>query len=185
MTEITELLEARDGRERPDLAAVFERLYFDLKRIAAARVSGGARDETISATGLVNEAYLKLVGAEQLSLESRKHFFACAARAMRQILIDRARIAQAGKRGAAFEHVTLEGCEAAAEPLALFDLDQALEDLEQIDPALRELVELRYFAGLSLPQIAELRAVSPRTAARDWERARALLRVRLDEIERR
>lgn len=179
MPEITELLAAEEGRDKPDLAAVFERLYADLKRIAIARVASLGPDETLSATGLVHEAYLKLVGAGQLSLNNRKHFFACAARAMRQILIDRSRVAQADKRGAGFERVTLEGCDAAADAPALHDLDRALDDLEQIDPELRALVELRYFAGLSMPQIAELRGVSLRTAARDWDRARALLRVRM------
>lgn len=179
MSEITELLAAQEGRDKPDLAAVFDRLYGDLKRIAIARVSALGPDETLSATGLVHEAYLKLVGAEQLSLSNRKHFFACAARAMRQILIDRSRNAHAEKRGAGFERVTLEGCDAAAEANGLDDLDRALEDLEGIDPELRQLVELRYFAGLSMPQIAELRGISLRTAARDWDRARALLRVRM------
>jgi RNA polymerase sigma factor (TIGR02999 family) len=180
MPDITELLTPREGRDGPDLAAVFEHLYADLKRIASARVAALAPDQTLQATGLVHEAYLKLVGARSLTLENRKHFFACAARAMRQILIDRSRIAHADKRGAALERVTLEHCDAVAPPPPLLDLDRALDDLEQIDPALRELVELRYFAGLSLPQIAELHGQSTRTAARNWERARVLLKLRLE-----
>lgn len=180
MADITELLAAGDDQGGPDLGAVFDRLYADLKHIALARVAALAADKTLSATELVHEAYLKLVGAESLSLTSRKHFFACAARAMRQILVDRARIAQADKRGGGLECVTLDRCNAAAAPPPLLDLERALQDLEQIAPTLRELVELRYFAGLSLPQIAELRGVSLRTAARDWERARALLKLRLD-----
>lgn len=179
MPEITELLAAQAGRDKPDLAAVFERLYGDLKRIAVARVAALGPDGTLSATGLVHEAYLKLVGAEQLSLENRKHFFACAARAMRQILLDRHRGAGAAKRGAGFERVTLEGIEGSSGGETLSDLERALADLERIDPGLAELVELRYFSGLSLPHIAELHGVSLRTAARDWERARALLRVRM------
>jgi RNA polymerase sigma factor (TIGR02999 family) len=177
MSDITELLAAQGG---PDLAAVFDRLYADLRRIAVARVADLGPGVTLNPTSLVHEAFLKLIGAERLTLENRKHFFACAAKAMRQILIDRGRIAGAEKRGAGLERITLERCEAEAEPPALFDLDRALNDLDQIDPALRELVELRYFAGLSMPQIAELQGVSLRTAGRDWERARALLRVRLD-----
>jgi RNA polymerase sigma factor (TIGR02999 family) len=180
MSDITALLAANAERDQPDLAAVFQRLYADLKHIAIARVAGLGPDETLTPTGLVHEVYLKLVGAQDLSLVSRKHFFACAARAMRQILIDRARIAHADKRGAGFERITLERCDAEAPLPPLLDLDRALGDLELIDPGLRELVELRYFAGLSLPQIAELRNYSLRSAGRDWERARALLRLRLD-----
>lgn len=180
MAEITTLLAGGSESGEPDLAAVFDRLYGELKRIAIARVAElGARD-TLSATGLVHEAYLKLVQADQLSLNSRKHFFACAARAMRQILIDRSRSAYAEKRGGDLERVTLSRCDAEAATPALLDLDNALNDLDQIDPSLRELVELRYFAGLSLAAIAELRDISLRTAARDWERARTLLQLRLD-----
>lgn len=181
MAEITELLERSEGRDGPDLAAVFDRLYADLKRIAIARVAQLAPDETLSATGLVHEAYLKLVGAAKLSLHSRKHFFACAARAMRQIVIDRSRIAHAEKRGDGLERVTLDNCDAIADNTDLLGIDQALDQLREIDPDLCELVELRYFAGLSMPEIAQLRDASLRTAARDWERARALLRVRIDQ----
>ncbi len=180
MSDITALLTANAERDHPDLAAVFERLYADLKQIAITRVAELGPEQTLTPTGLVHEAYLKLVGAEKLSLSNRKHFFACAARAMRQILIDRSRIAHAEKRGAGFRRITLESCDAEAALPPLFDLDRALDDLDQIDPALRELVELRYFAGLALPAIAELRGVSLRTAGRDWERARALLKLRLD-----
>ncbi len=180
MTDITELLKSCDGRDGPDLAAVFERVYTDLKHIAIARVGALGPAQTLSATALVHEAYLKLAGAQRLSLENRKHFFTSAARAMRQILIDRNRIAQAGKRGAGLQRVTLGEAEAVADDRALTDIDRALDELGQIDPDLRELAELRYFTGLSLPEIAELRGVSPRTAARDWERARSLLLASLD-----
>lgn len=178
-SEITALLATDGRRSEPDIAAVFDRLYAELKHIAVARMAGLGADETLTPTGLVHEAYLKLASAERLSLTDRKHFFACAARAMRQILIDRARIAHAEKRGAGWERITLEHCDAPAPPPALLDLDRALEDLREIDPALGELVELRYFAGLALPAIAKLHGVSLRTACRDWERARSLLQLRL------
>ncbi|MEZ5465871.1 MAG: ECF-type sigma factor [Lysobacteraceae bacterium] len=183
MSEITALL-GSDGDQQPDLAAVFDRLYADLKHIAIARVAALGHEQTLSATGLVHEAYLKLVGAEKLSLSNRKHFFACAAKAMRQILIDRDRRSRAGKRGDGLEPVTLaehsDEVDSLQEAVDLLDLDRALDELELIDPALRELVELRYFAGLPLPAIAELRDVSERTMAREWERARTLLRLRLE-----
>jgi RNA polymerase sigma factor (TIGR02999 family) len=179
MAEITELLKAQDGRDAPDLGPVFERLYADLKRIARARVGQLGPGDTLGATALVHEAFLKLASAEGLSLSNRRHFFTCAALAMRQILVDNARVANAGKRGAGLERVTLGHCDAAAPAVGLPDLDLALDDLDRINPDLRELVELRYFAGLSMPAIAELREVSLRTVARDWERARSLLQVRL------
>lgn len=179
MTEITELLQAQEGRESPDLSAVFERLYADLKRIAISRVGQLGPGQTLGATALVHEAFLKLAGAEQLSLTNRRHFFTCAALAMRQILVDHARIANADKRGAGLQQVTLGDCDAEAPAAGMTNLDQALDDLDRINPELRELVELRYFAGLSMPEIAELREVSLRTIARDWERARSLLQVRL------
>ena len=180
MSEITALLAGTGRGDKPDLSAVFDQLYVDLKRIAIARVGELGPNDTLTPTGLVHEAYLKLIAAEQLPLTSRKHFFACAARAMRQILIDRSRGAQAEKRGGGLERVTLSRCDAEPQAPALLDLDRALNDLEQIDPSLRELVELRYFAGLPLSAIAELWGVSLRTAARDWERARTLLQLRLE-----
>jgi len=179
MSEITELLAGGDAREGPDLAAVFARLYGDLKRLAEVRAAELAPEETLSATGLVHELFLKFSGAEQLSIQNRAHFFACAARAMRQIVIDRSRSLHAGKRGDGFDRVALEQAELWTDPVDLLELDRALVDVGRIDPALCELVELRYFAGLPMPRIAELRGVSLRTAMRDWERARTLLRARL------
>ena len=179
MADITEWLQLQEGRENPDLRPVFEQLYSELKRIAQARVAGLPRGHTLGATALVNETFLKLTGAERLSLTGRRHFFTCAALAMRQILVDHARIANAQKRGAGLDRVTLGGADAAAPGVGMTDLDQALDDLDRINPELRELVELRYFAGLSMPQIAELRGVSLRTVARDWERARSLLQIGL------
>jgi RNA polymerase sigma factor (TIGR02999 family) len=179
MTDITALLRDAQEGERPDLGPVFECLYGELKRIAQSRLAGHAPGQTLGSTALVHEAYLKLAACESLSLQSSKHFFACAARAMRQILIDRARVAGADKRGAGLQQVTLGNAVVVASDEEMLELDEALRDLARIDPVLSELVELRYFAGLSLPRIAELRGISTRTAARDWERARALLRVRL------
>lgn len=179
VADITEWLQLQEGREVPDLRPVFEQLYAELKRIAQARVAHLPRGQTLGATALVNETFLKLMGAERLSLTGRRHFFTCAALAMRQILVDHARIAHAQKRGADLERVTLGAEDVPAPEIGLVDLDQALEDLHRINADLRELVELRYFAGLTMPQIAELRGVSQRTVARDWERARSLLQVRL------
>lgn len=183
MSEITELLLAQQNAKQPQFAPLFEALYAELKRIAALRVRALGPNQTLSATALVHEAFLKLVDASQLALSSREHFYACAAQAMRQILIDHARARSADKRGGAMQQITLSGIESEQLDLDVLDLDRALCDLGEVDAALRQLVELRYFAGLTLEEIAELRGISLRTANRDWQRARALLALRLDQDE--
>jgi RNA polymerase sigma factor (TIGR02999 family) len=179
MGEITELLvQARDG-SRARLDAVFERLYPELKRLALARVRGG--EVTLSATALVHEAWLKLSGNERLELKDRHHFLACAARAMRLVVIDHVRAVQTLRRGSGTPSLTFDG-EALADHRdidRLLALDQALDALERIDPMQRELVELHWFAGLDFVEIAELRGVNERTVRRGWQRARAFLEARL------
>ena len=177
MTDITELLlRARDG-DRASLDRVFHALYPELKRIAAARV--GAHDRTLSPTVLVNELYLRFEG-KSLAVVDRRHFLACAARAMRGLAIDHARAAGADKRGGGLAPVTLtvEIADAASD-VDLLALDQALETLGAIDDELRELVELHWFAGLDFVDIAELRGVNERTVRRAWQRARAFLAAQL------
>lgn len=180
MEEITRLLQlARDGSPQA-MQAVFAQLYDELHAIARARAGRLAPGATLGATELVHETYLKLVAAD-LALQDRRHFLTCAARAMRQIMIDRARSASADKRGGAHAPITLQDAGGAALDLDVLDLDRALRDLAQIEPGLHELVELRYFAGLDMGEIATLRGVSERTNHRDWQRARALLALRLDD----
>lgn len=180
MGEITGILaEARDG-EPEKLEALFAALYPELKKLASWRAAGRAPDSTLTTTVLVHETYLKLVGARRLDLKDRKHFFACAGRAMRHILVDHARAAFADKRGSGIPPAELppELADPRRTPDWL-DLDRALDELDRIDPALRELVELRYFAGLSREETAVLLGCSERTVQRDWQRARALLYARL------
>lgn len=180
MGEITEILaEARDG-EPEKLEAVFATLYPELKKLASWRAAGRPRDSTLTTTVLVHETFLKLIGARQLDLQDRKHFFACAGRAMRHILVDHARAAFADKRGSGLSPVELPA--ELADPRQTpnwLDLDRALDELDRIQPALRELVELRYFAGLSRAETAALLDCSERTVQRDWQRARAFLHSRL------
>ena len=180
MGDITELLHAAKAGKAGSLDAVFASVYPRLRELAASRLGAQPGERTLSATALVHEAYLKLVDAERLDLVDRHHFFACAARAMRQILVDRARSRGAIKRGGPLEPLTLSHADelALAEP-ELLDVDAALDRLDAIDPALRELVELRIFAGLTLEQIAESSACSMRTVSRNWLRARALLLAQL------
>jgi RNA polymerase sigma factor (TIGR02999 family) len=181
MGEITELLvEARPG-DPAKLEAVFAALYPELKRLASWRASAHAGASTLTTTVLVHETYLKLVGAKHLELKDRRHFFACAGRAMRHILVDHARAALAEKRGGGAIQIELPTELADRRPTTdWIDLDRALYELDLVQPALRELVELRYFAGLSREETAELLACSERTVQRDWQRARAFLHARLE-----
>ena len=184
MGEITALLvDARTG-EPEKLEAVFAALYPELKKLASWRAAGRSRDSTLTTTVLVHETYLKLVGARHLELTDRKHFFACAGRAMRHILVDHARAAMADKRGGGVSPIELPAEVADRAPVTdWIDLDRALDELEEVQPALRELVELRFFAGLTREETAELLGCAERTVQRDWQRARAFLYARLDPNE--
>jgi RNA polymerase sigma factor (TIGR02999 family) len=179
MADITELLELSAGGDRAAINAVFERVYPELRRLAQSQLGRG--EHTLTPTALVHETYLRLFGASALTLQSRRHFFACAARAMRNILIDHLRAGGADKRGGGAIHVTLDNLEVlgSAPATQLLDLDQALDALEQIGPRLREIVELRFFAGLEFAEIAELLECSERTVFRGWQRGRAWLHARL------
>ena len=180
VSEITAILaDARRG-EPEKLEALFAALYPELKRLASWRAAARPRDSTLTTTVLVHETFLKLIGARHLDLQDRRHFFACAGRAMRHILVDHARSASADKRGGGLSPVELP--DDLADPQRTpdwIDLDRALDELDRVKPALRELVELRYFAGLSREETATLLDCSERTVQRDWQRARAFLHTRL------
>jgi RNA polymerase sigma factor (TIGR02999 family) len=155
----------------------FQALYAELRAAARRQLARGRPGDTLNTTALVHEAYLKLVQAEGAFWRDRGHFFALAARAMRQIAIDHARRAAAGKRGGDLVLVPLEDLDAPdlSRPRDLLALDAALERLEAMDPRLAHLVELRFYAGLTVEEAAEALAVSPRTIKRNWRKARAFL----------
>jgi RNA polymerase sigma factor (TIGR02999 family) len=159
--------------------ALFAAIYDDLRR--RARRLSHAAGATLSTTALVHETYLRLAGAE-LSLNDRAHFFALAARVMRQVLINAARERGAQKRGGDCMVVALDSEPAATDaPVAdLLGLDQALERLAAVDTRLVQVVELHFFAGLGFAEIGTLLGVSERTVSRDWRAARALLRQHLE-----
>jgi RNA polymerase sigma factor (TIGR02999 family) len=180
MPEITKLLEDLDPGDPEALEALFSILYQELKRMARRELSDHSAS-TLSPTALVNEAWMKLRGARSLPLESRRHFFACAATAMRQIAIDAARAAKAQKRGGDLVFVTLADSKDEQSSDELLALDDAMVELDAVDDGLRKLVELRFFAGLSLNAIADLTGRSVRSLHRDWARARAFLHARLTE----
>lgn len=181
MSEITTLLNAASAGDRSALDAVFERLYPELRRLAAAQIGGPER--TLSPTVLVNEAYLRLIGNATLSLNDRRHFLATAATAMRAVWVDHARRAFADKRGGGVAHAGLEFAEQVVAEggidVEILAIDQALSRLDAINPRQREIVEMRYFGGLEFGEIAELFGCSERTAKREWERARAFLYANL------
>lgn len=185
--EITRLLvEARAG-ERFTMDRLFARVYEELC-VTAHHLAARERSETLNTTVLVHEAYLKLVGGSPIELQDRRHFFSVAARAMRQIIVDHARRRRAWKRGGGLHRVGIEVADGAAdgpggEAEAVIDvlaLERAIEALEEADPQLARVVELRFFAGLSVEETGDLLGRSGRTVKRDWCKARAFLRYAMN-----
>src|SRR5262249_45409426 len=153
-------------------------VYDELRKLAAQKLAQEKPGQTLEATGLVHEAYLRLVDVDKVqSWNSRGHFFAAAAEAMRRILIENARHKGRKKHGGGCQRVELDGLELAVElPVDnLLALDEALDRLAERDAQAAKLVQLHCFAGLSIEQAAEVLAVSPRTSYRDWAFARAWL----------
>lgn len=182
--ETTRLLQAARAGDARAADLLFPRVYDELRRLAAAQMRRGHGSETIGATGIVHEAYLRLVSAEgACAWEDRSHFVAVAARAMRHILIDHARAQAAAKRGGRDRHLTLDPDRMGAgapDDETVLAVDAALDRLAEHDADLARLVELRFFGGLEVDEAAEAMGVSPRTAARMWTRAKAHLRVGMD-----
>ncbi len=181
MPDVTRILsEIERGNLSSD--ALMAAVYEELRRMAAAKMAKEADGQTLDATGLVHEAYLKLVG--QQSFESRKHFFGAASQAMRRILIDRARARKAIKRGGQRARIDQD-----VDQFGLTDqslerleaLDEALNRFEKLEPEKAELVKLRYFSGLKIREAAEVLGISTATADRHWAYARAWLQTALAE----
>ncbi|MCH9651652.1 MAG: sigma-70 family RNA polymerase sigma factor [Deltaproteobacteria bacterium] len=181
IAEITELLDRCREGDRAASDAVFAQLYPELRRIAAGKLFGS--DATVTPTVLVHEVYLRLTAGTALDVESRRHFYTSAAKAMRHVLIDQARRKAASKRGGDEQRVTFT--EGVADRLfddgSFLDLDRALKELATINGQGRQVVELRYFAGLTAIETAELLGISESTVKRQWKRARAFLVARLRE----
>lgn len=179
-TRTAELLDTAD-RGDTDPSATLDTLvpivYDQLRAIAHRQRAREAADQTLDTTALVNEAYLRLVDDTRVTRRGRAYFFGAAARAMRQILVDYARRRDALKRGGGMEVVTLEDRHAAVDGFAaeLLDLEAALQRLARHSPRQAQVVELRYFGGLEVGEVAELLRVSVRTVELDWAMARAWL----------
>jgi RNA polymerase sigma-70 factor (ECF subfamily) len=181
--DVTRLLAAASAGDPDAVPSLFEALYRELRQLAASTMRSERHDHTLQPTGLVHEAYLRL-SDEPLTLENRRHFFQAAAVAMRRILVEHARARGAQKRGGDARRLPLDEVDVAADGgLAHMDLaalDDALTRLAALDPRQARIVELRYFAGLTVEEAADVLALSPRTVKREWQMARAWLRRAID-----
>jgi RNA polymerase sigma factor (TIGR02999 family) len=175
--EITALLQAWNGGDFQALERLTPLVYEELSRAAKRCISHGQRNQTLQTTALINELYLKVVDLKRVSWQNRAHFFAICAKQMRWILTDLYRAKQYQKRGGGAERVSLDASaivsrEAGRDILAI---DEALHELASVDQRKSEVVELRFFGGLSVKETAEVLKVSPETVMRDWKLAKAWL----------
>ncbi len=183
MAELTSLLAAARQGDAQAAGAAFSLLYADLQRLARARLRQHQTMTLLDTSSLVHEAYLKLVGAQALPVVDRQHFFAYASRVMRSVIVDFARARMAERRGGGAEHVVLDtalGERLSAPENDVLRVHEALDVLAQADARLAQVVEMRYFGGLSEAEIAQALDVSERTVRRDWEKARLLLLAALE-----
>jgi RNA polymerase sigma factor (TIGR02999 family) len=178
MSDLSNILEPVHMGDRQAAAQLFPLIYDELRKLAAIRMANESPDHTLDATALVHEAYLRLVGAQEF--DGRSHFFAAAAESMRRILVESARRKNTAKRGGQRVRVQLpEDLFASQNDSDVLSVDEALNQLAMEDGPVAELVKLRFFAGLSLDAAAEVLGISPRTAYRNWQYARAWLYRRL------
>jgi RNA polymerase sigma factor (TIGR02999 family) len=181
---VTQLLRAWSQGDRAALDGLLPLVYRELHGQAERFMRGQSPGHTLQVTGLVHEAYLRLVDQAGVEWQSRAHFFGVAGKAMRSILVDHARARGAVKRGGGARQLTLGAAGAAAgveAPVDVLALDEALTRLAALDPEQARLVELRYFTGLSIEETAEVLGVSPATVKRQWQVARAWLTRELTE----
>jgi RNA polymerase sigma factor (TIGR02999 family) len=185
MSDVTRILNAIERGEAQATEELLPVVYDELRLLAAQKLSRERPGQTLEATALVHEAYLRLVGDGSPKWENRGHFFAAAAEAMRRILVERARRRRSAERGVALQNTGLEpvilGTQRVASANDIMALDEALARLGEVDPKKAELVKLRFFAGLTTEQAALALGISRNTANRYWAYARAWLRL---EIQR-
>jgi RNA polymerase sigma factor (TIGR02999 family) len=180
--EVTELLRAWAQGDASAGERLFPIIHAELRRQAGRFMWRERRNHTLQPSALVNETYLRLAASPGLDWQSRAHFYAIAARVMRQVLVDHARRRKAAKREGV--HVTLGDAEARSAPLELLDLETALNELAALDERQARVVEMRYFTGLGVEETAEALGLSPRTVKREWQTARAWLQQRLLQLGR-
>lgn len=181
MRDATHLLNAIEQGDPRAAAELLPIVYEELRHLAAIKMADQPSNHTLQPTALVHEAYLRLVAAEQSKWQNSRHFFAAAAEAMRHILIDAARRKHRLKRGGDWQRVDLDEIHLAVEtdPDGLLAVNEALEEFARVDPEKAELVKLRFFAGLSLPDAAQGLGISLATAKRAWAFSRAWLYRRI------
>ena len=182
-SETTQLLRAWANGDASALERLTPHVYLELRRLAGRCMRNQPPGRTIQTTALVHEAYLRLIDLKDVDWQDRAHFFACSAQIMRRLLIDAARKRAAGKRGGGAPRVDLDeipdvSSRRAAEMIAL---DDALVALAEVQPRKARIVEMRFFAGLSVEETAAVLKVSPDTVMRDWRLAKLWLRAALDQ----
>ena len=179
---LSQLVEQASKGKEEAMAELLPVVYGELRRVAAGYLRREKPGQTLQATALVHEAYLRLLREQHVSWQNRAHFCAIAANSMRQILVERARARNAAKRGGGFHRITLDDALAVAgvEGIDIEALDQALARLAEMDANQARLVELRYFGGLTIEETAEVLGVSPATVKRSWTVAKAWLKKELD-----
>lgn len=178
MAEVTNLIDRLNAKDKKAVDELFELMYADLRRIARSRLAASGRHTLLDTSLLVHETYMRFLNVGELKINDRQHFLAYAASAVRSIVVDFVRKRGAEQRGGDVDHVTLNtevAQSVGADDEEILLVHEALSTLAQIDERLVRVVEMRYFAGLSEVEIADVLGVSARTVRRDWERARLLL----------
>lgn len=181
---VTQLLKEFQSGSQTAADRLWSEVYDELRGVARGQLKDEREDHTLSTTALVHECYLKLIDQSQMQWDSRLHFYAMASRVMRNILIDYARRKTAEKRGGDAAHVPLHDVSVGGEQRSanlFIALDQALDELEELDERLVRVVECRFFGGMEEKEIAELMDLSPRTIRRDWRKAKGWLSRILNE----
>jgi RNA polymerase sigma factor (TIGR02999 family) len=176
-SDVTSLLVAWNQGDQAALEELLPVVYDELRKLARSYLRRERPDHTLQATALVHEAYLRLIDQNQVTWQNRAHFFGLAAQMMRRILVNHAVAKKTDKRGGQQEKLSLDEAVsfAAAREVDLIALDDALKELEQLDPQQSRVVELRFFAGLSIEETAEVLGISPATVKREWATAKLWL----------
>jgi RNA polymerase sigma factor (TIGR02999 family) len=175
---LTDLIQRAQGGDATALRAMFDATYQDLRRLARQRLARGGRGTLLDTTALVHESFMRFAGAGNLRLEDRHHFMRYAGHVMRSVIVDLVRAGKAARRGGDAAHVTLNtgiGDGVAEGEEQILRVHEALEELSAVDPRMAQVVEMRYFAGMTEEEIAAALGITDRTVRRDWEKARLLL----------
>jgi RNA polymerase sigma factor (TIGR02999 family) len=181
-TSVTLLLKAWSGGDQEALGDLTSKVYLELRQMAAKYICKERSGDSMQATALVHEVFLRLVDVNDVSWQDRAHFFAVSANMMRRILVDRARAKNMAKRGGAAVLVNFDDAleiSSGSKDREMVAIDDALNELAEVDPRKARVIELRFFGGLSVEETAEVLKISPQSVMRDWKMARAWLLAQL------